>query len=212
MQQCEICDLANVVAINRDLIYRRSMREVLGRNKLNEQIPQLNPDELQNVLMIHLRDHITKPTQALTNHMLQKQAVELKNTVIEANTTIDQIDMFSLEVLNRLDKGIEDDSDFAKVAKVYSDLLKRRLDATAILHKISGKEKGNEAKGAMMESYFKQIGQALGQKRVSEIKKEGQINKKKKKKSRVEFVLDELVEDFEVMEEVSDDKIHEEDD
>ena len=196
LDACAICDLPNIPAINKDLVQRRNFRAVIGRNRIQDQLPKLDINEINQMLLIHLRDHYTTPVQAMSNQVMRKDAVDIKNTVVEMNTTIDQIDVFSLDVLDRL-ATVDDDGDFARLSKVYSDLLKRRLDGIASLHKVTGKEKADEVKGAMMTSYFEAIAKKLGKDKVSELKRG---SKGSKIKDRVEFVTDDFIDVMEAVE------------
>jgi len=189
LEDCDVCALNNVTSINRDFIQKRNIREIIGRNKIAELLPHLESKDIRETLMIHFRDHYTTTTSALANHMIQKEAIELKNTVVENNFLLDQIDEFSTEVLDRF-RGAESDTDSARFGKIYSDLLKRKLDGIAVLHKISGKEKKDEITGAMMTSYFDVIAKKLGQERVAEIKKE---SRSKQRGSRVDFVVEDII-------------------
>jgi hypothetical protein len=190
---CQICQLPNVAAINKDLVQRRNFREVIGRHKLFDQLENHDINEINKLLMEHFRDHFTTPAQAMANHVVAKEVAGLKNTVVEANLLLDQIDVFSVDVLDRL-STIADDGDWSRVGKIYSDLLKRKLDNVVVLHKITGKEKADEVKGAMMTSYFDIIAKKLGEEKVAELKQRGK--KKGSPVDRAEYVTQEDIDDL----------------
>lgn len=192
---CKICELANVASINKDLVQRRPMRAVIGRNRVAEQLSGLEYKELNKILMVHWRDHMTSPTQAMANHITQKEAIKLKNTVIETNSTIDEIDVWKLQILDRLEHA-KDDSDWAKIGKLYNDALKRRGENVLTLHKVTGVEKESDIQGAMLTKYYKTIADHLGQEKVSEMKQ----NAKKKISNRADYVIEEFIEKVEELE------------
>lgn len=189
LDECEICKLSNVAAINRDYIYQRNAREIIGRNRLNKTFSKLNPTQLNKLLITHLRDHITTVAQAMSNHILQKEAVNLKNTVIETNHIIDEIDQTKKDILDKMVK-VKDDNVWAKLSKVLMDGHKIRLNSVAVLHKISGKEKADEVKGAMMGTYFDTIAKKLGIDKVKELKTKA---RKSKKRNRADYIVEDIV-------------------
>ena len=188
LESCVICDLPNVSAINRDFVQRRNAREIIGRNKIDELLSEYETEEVRKFLVDHFKDHFTNTSTALANHVMRKEAIEIKNTIVENNFLLDQIDEFSVEILDRF-RASESDTDSARFGKIYSDILKRKLDAIGLLHKISGKEKQDEVKGAMMTSYFDVIAKKLGQERVSELKRES----RKRSGNRVDFVVEDII-------------------
>lgn len=164
--QCTICNLPNVVAINNDLFMKRPMQLIVKRNNLKAK------QGAYKQLIIHFQ-HIEDTTTALASHMLHEDAVKLKNTAVETNIALDQIDILSLKVydqINKLERKGDDDN-FHKTIKVFTDLLKQKMGYLQFHHKISGKQAMDDIQAASLLSIVDQVGKAIGEEKVDKIKR-----------------------------------------
>jgi len=163
--ECTVCNLPNVVAINNDLFMKRPLPLIIKRNNLKTGKGSFKQ------LIDHFR-HIEDMTTALASHLLHEDAVKLKNTAIETNLALDQIDILSIKVYDQIEKleRVGDDDNFHKTVKSFSDLLKRKIEYLNFHHKISGKQAMDDIKAASLLGIVEQVSRTIGDEKVKKIK------------------------------------------
>ena len=180
IEDCSICAMPNVVEINNDFINAFSYPQICQRNGLEPSTTTLKS------LSTHIAKHITSPKLALARQMLQNQATEMVNTVLEANISMQQVDILFHNVLERAEA--EDDNEkYHKLVKNLTDLMKRKGEFIVIHHKVSGKADKQDVNKAGIMEMAKAAGKAIGKDRVEEIRKEAEEGGK----SIVEHIFDE---------------------
>lgn len=175
-EDCDICKNTNIVQINEDLQMKISYPLMCERNNL--------PYTIQTIKMLtkHQINHIETPSTVLARAMLHEEAVQLKNTAIETNLSLDQVDLMLVEVFLMI-KSEEDRIIKHKLIKNFTDLQKTKKDFLMFHHKISGKELVDDLRRASLTETVKAVGRELGDKAVQEIQRDA-----KKKRSITEFL------------------------
>ncbi len=173
-EECVICKKPNVISINSGWIHQEPYQLICKQNKLTYN------KETVRLLNLHFRDHLVTPKQAMVNTMLQEEAVKLKNTVIETNIALDQIDDLKRRAFYRLTNLSEEEDtpkNFALIQKVYTDLLDKQVKLLVFHNKISGKEKQEELYAAALGGMINEVSKALGAEKVKQIRKNAKSNK-----------------------------------
>lgn len=176
-EKCKICASKNALQINEDLYMKMSYPLICERNNL-----PYNVNTIKDLTTHHL-EHISTPAMAIARTMLHEEAVQLKNTAIETNLALDQVDMMLIKVY----KTIMDEEDplvFHKLVKNFSDLQRRKVELLQFHHKISGKELIDDLRKASLTETVKAVGKELGDDAVKQIK-----HNIKKKRSIQEFLM-----------------------
>lgn len=177
-EDCEICKSTSVAQINDDLRMKVSYPLLCERNNLPYSIQTINE------LVKHHKDHIQDISVALARHMLHEEAIQMKNTAIEANLAIDQIDIMLVDTYRDLEKT-DDPKTKTLIRKNFIDLQDKKLKALAFHHRISGKELIEDLKRASLTETVKAVGKELGDEAVKKIQKDS-----KKRRSIKEFLMD----------------------
>lgn len=166
-EECVICKKPNVISINSGWIHQSPYQLICKQNKLTYN------KETVRLLNLHFRDHLVTPKQAMVNTMLQEEAVKLKNTVIETNIALDQIDDLKRRAFHRLtnlSKEEDTPKNFALLQKSYTDLLDKQVKLLAFHNKISGKEAQEELYAAALGGMINEVSKALGAEKVKQIR------------------------------------------
>lgn len=163
---CEICQKTNVVSINTDFIHQLGYPTICKRNKLEYS------QQMVKTLNEHFLRHLTKPSQALAQRMIKEEAIDLKNTVVEANIALDQIDDLKGVVYLKISALANDSTpkDLNLLIKSYADLLKRETDLLQLHHKVSGKAQQEDLMKAALGGMIMSVTRALGEEKVKKIR------------------------------------------
>ncbi len=135
-------------------------------------------------LTTHQLNHIETPSTALARSMLHEEAVQLKNTAIETNLSLDQVDIMLITVYSRIQEE-EDPDVFHKLVKNFTDLQRRKMEFLQFHHRISGKELIEDLRRASLTETVKAVGKELGDEAVSQIRSDA-----KKRRSIKEFLME----------------------
>jgi len=163
IEDCDICDSPKVGAINESFIHRMSMQEICYNNGMTYDT------ETVKKLTYHFRQHLTSPTTAIANTLIQEEAVKLKDTLVEATFALDQIDNLSSKLYDFMIRS-EDVTDFYKLNKNYSDLLKRKMEYLQLIYKISGGKRKDEITKAVMLDILKVARDEIDEDKFKELK------------------------------------------
>ncbi len=167
-EACEICKKPNVISINSGYIHQSPYQLICKQNKLTYN------KETVRLLNLHFKDHLVTPKQAMVQTMLQEEAIKLKNTVIETNIALDQIDDLKRRAFHRLTHLSTDEDtpkNFALLQKVYTDLLDKQVKLLVFHNKISGKDAQEELYQAALGGLINEVSKALGAEKVKQIRK-----------------------------------------
>lgn len=162
---CEICKHPRVVAINEDLIKRYDYRKICKRNGLKYS-PKMVKD-----LSIHHAQHIVSPSQAMAKHMIYEEAIQLKNSAVEVNNALDQIDLLMTHLYDALESMDASETDgHYKLVRNITDLMKRKSEYLNMLTKMTGKTLEGDLKRASLTEVIKQVSKEVGEQKVRQIK------------------------------------------
>jgi len=160
---CAICSHPRVVGINSDLIKGFPFNRICERNNLEYS------NVLVKQLLKHRKSHINTPSMALARQMLHDEAINLKNTAVEVNVSLDQIDILAFEIFENLEITTTIDEKH-KLLKNFADLLKRKYEFLGMLNKMSGKDLQDELKRASLTEVIKRVSKEVGDRKIKEIK------------------------------------------
>lgn len=169
IEPCDICKSPHVHRINEDLILRFSHSAICQRNGL-----EYNKTTVK-ALIKHHKDHIESTALALSRQMLQQEAIELKNGVIEVNSLLDQNDLFTIKAYERLATA-KDNTEWVKIMKSITDLENVKIKAVQLHNKVSGADLQEEMQRASLTKIIGTISKKIGQQKLEEIQKNKRKN------------------------------------
>ena len=169
IEECEICERNNVVSINTDFTHQLPYQAICKRNR----IPYST--DMVKALNYHFIHHLTTPKQAMALAMVREEAINLKNTVVEANIALDQVDSLKAVVYQKLTNDEEDPltpKDLTLLVRSYTDLLKQQTNLLQFHHKISGKAQEDDLMQAALGSMISTVTKELGEEKIRTLRQE----------------------------------------
>lgn len=169
IHECVICDKPTVIAINSGFIHQTPYQLICKQNDL------VYNKETVRLLNVHFRSHLVTPKQALASKMIKEEAVKLKNTVVETNIALDQIDDLKQKTFIRMNSLSGEENtpkNFALIMKSYTDLIDKEIKLLAFHNKISGKDQQEEFRQAALGGMINAVTKELGAEKVKQIRQD----------------------------------------
>lgn len=168
IEECEICELNNVISINTDFIHQLSYQAICARNKLGYS------NKIVKSLNYHFINHLTTPKQAMAMAMVREEAIALRNTVVETNIALDQVDNLKSIVFQKIGTLTEKSTpkDLTLLVKSYADLIKQETNLLQFHHKISGKAQSEDLMKAALGTMITTVTKELGEEKIKQLRKE----------------------------------------